>query len=426
MKKIIVLAIAILTLSGCSTDSTDNHSYSEKENLTPTHTTVTTTSTTTQQTITTTSLDDYIANCEVIEYNELSENPNLYKGRNVAYFAKVLQFYPIGRDGNPILRVALSTSNSFDYNDVALVTFPEIEAQFLAGDYIFICGECKGEDSYTESSTWEEFTVPLIEMKYYQEEDSFSFSPQEYMENCTYLPYNDLATNPDIWIGTDLAYMAKVVQVISPEYGNEYTYRLAVSDSFSFNSNDIIIATYTPEDNYRPIENDVLAILGKAEGTMSYESILGQKITLPYIDIKYAAKADTSMLVTTDENGNQSFEFEGLKISISPEYTFTTIENKFSDYFENPVIAVPVTITNVSEETKYLYSGDVELFNPAGISLDSIHYLMDDGDDLFKDLRSGATQESYLYVLYDGDGDYYFEFQDFDYAIEIKYPVVFR
>lgn len=245
----------------------------------------------------------------------------------------------------------------------------------------------------------------------------------EYVESCEIVEYGELARNTSNYVEHDIAYFAKVLQIIPPESGNQYYMRLAVSSTFSIDYNDVVIGTFWSTEELGIIEGDLIGIFGKCKGKESYESVLGEKITLPLIEIWYMGEADSSLFVQIDEVGNQTFVFDGLEIKLSSEYAFTTIDNQFSEYYGKPVIVIPATITNISNETKYLYSGDVKLFGTAGTSLDSVHRLIDGGGDLFNDLRKGATAKGNFYLLYDGDGDYYLEFRDYDFTLEIKYPV---
>lgn len=245
---------------------------------------------------------------------------------------------------------------------------------------------------------------------------------EEYVKSCEIVEYDELARNTTSYVGRDIAYFAKVLQIVQPESGNQYYMRLAVSDSFSIEYKDVILATfYADEPNI--LEGDVISVFGKCKGKESYESVLGEKITLPLMEIWYMSEVDSSQFVQIDENGNQSFVFQGLRITISPEYSFTTIDNKYDDNFGSEVIVIPATVANVSDETKYLYSGDVKMFGSAGTALDTVHLLFDDGDDIFNDLRKGASLNGNFYLIYDGDGDYYLEFRDFDFTLEIRYPV---
>ena len=138
--------------------------------------------------------------------------------------------------------------------------------------------------------------------------------------------------------------------------------------------------------------------------------------------------ADESNEVTDEEEANEeegspegvyglgdTFEFGGssglVELTFGTDITFTTIENQFSDLNGEYVIVLPVTMTNIDDETGSLNMFDISLFGSNGVSLDSVDlYFMDDNILWGSDLRSGATLDSYLHILYDGDGEYVIEF----------------
>ena len=242
---------------------------------------------------------------------------------------------------------------------------------------------------------------------------------QEYIESCEVVEYEELLRNTSAYIDRNLTYYAKVVQIAPTDNGT--ILRLAVSTNSSINSSNIILANLENLGNV--IEGDLLTIYGTCQGSQSYESVLGATITLPYIDIWYYTELEPSRFITTDENGNQTFIFDNLSITISPQYTITSVDNQFSDYYNDKVIAVPVSITNISDETYNLFSGYVREFGSKGVSLDSVDVYFDDGRNIYDDLRPGATTQGHLYLLYDGDGDYCIEFQDNNITIDITYAI---
>lgn len=51
---------------------------------------------------------------------------------------------------------------------------------------------------------------------------------------------------------------------------------------------DTIYATVeVPEGSDRILEDDIITIWGECDGLYSYESVLGSKVSLPKIDVKY-------------------------------------------------------------------------------------------------------------------------------------------
>ena len=51
---------------------------------------------------------------------------------------------------------------------------------------------------------------------------------------------------------------------------------------------------------------------------------------------------------------NKPFKFDDLEITISDKYSFDTIDNEFSEYDNQTVIKLPVTIKNLKDETHSL------------------------------------------------------------------------
>jgi len=117
-------------------------------------------------------------------------------------------------------------------------------------------------------------------------------------------------------------------------------------------------------------------------------------------------------------------EFDDLEIVFSDNVSFTTIDNSYSDYNNAEVVVVPVSITNKSEETHGLNMFYYTVFGSKGTSLSSISAYFDDNVDWkASEMRSNATVESYMHFLYDGDGDYYVEFNNWTKKVEVKLTV---
>lgn len=124
---------------------------------------------------------------------------------------------------------------------------------------------------------------------------------------------------------------------------------------------------------------------------------------------------------TTDK----AFEFDNLEITIGSNYEFTTIDNQFSDEYGKDVIKLPITVKNLKDETHSLNMFSYSVFGSQGTELStSISTYFDDGVDEAGDLRPEASHSKYIYFLYDGDGTYTIEFDDWvnkiDINIEIK------
>lgn len=122
--------------------------------------------------------------------------------------------------------------------------------------------------------------------------------------------------------------------------------------------------------------------------------------------------------------GDEVFH-RGFAIVFSEDYYFDVVDNQFSDKNGAEVVVFPVTITNYSGETGQVNPFSVTIFGSKGTESPGIDAYFDMDLISVGDLRDGATCEAEFYAIYDGDGDYYVEFDTpgLD-AIEVRLPVV--
>lgn len=119
-----------------------------------------------------------------------------------------------------------------------------------------------------------------------------------------------------------------------------------------------------------------------------------------------------------------TFTFDGFELTIYDTIEWTSIVNKYSDYNGKEVVLIPVHIKNLSGETGTINMFYINLFGSAGTELDSVSTYFDNILGYSGDLRDGAEADVYLAVLYDGDGDYYVEFDSFGEKVEVKLPIL--
>ena len=127
-----------------------------------------------------------------------------------------------------------------------------------------------------------------------------------------------------------------------------------------------------------------------------------------------------------DEYGfNETFMFDGLEITIGDGYTFTTVKNQFSDLNGKPVIKLPVTLKNTTSETKGLNMFYYKTYGSQGTAVDTADAYFDSKTSLTYggDLRSGAGKTAYLYVVYDGDGLYAIEFNNYSEKVTAEFNI---
>lgn len=108
---------------------------------------------------------------------------------------------------------------------------------------------------------------------------AYEKSPASYQTGIT---FDQLARTPDQYEGAKVAFTGKIVQVI--EDTNSTEIRLAVNGDY-----DDIILVYIPSKvlgSSRVLEDDLISIYGISKGTVSYESTMGGKITVPSMKAK--------------------------------------------------------------------------------------------------------------------------------------------
>lgn len=121
------------------------------------------------------------------------------------------------------------------------------------------------------------------------------------------------------------------------------------------------------------------------------------------------------------------FDFDGFSITFGSGYTTTVLENQFSDLNGSTVIAVPMSVVNNSDETKSLNMFYFKAFGPSGTELDDVSsYFMDDDVDWMGELRPGASADTYMHMLYEGDGDYFVSFDNFSEEFEVRLPITIQ
>lgn len=118
-----------------------------------------------------------------------------------------------------------------------------------------------------------------------------------------------------------------------------------------------------------------------------------------------------------------TFEFDGLQFKLASTYSFAKIENEFSDYNGKDVIKIGVTVKNVSKEKHSLNMFYYDLFGSKGTELDIITAYFDDAIDYAGDLKPDASYDTNFYILYDGDGKYSIDFDNFTNKLSVEFDI---
>jgi hypothetical protein len=123
----------------------------------------------------------------------------------------------------------------------------------------------------------------ILETKEYELSDEEK--EEDFKADCTSCSYEDLARDPDAFMGENVKVTGEVIQVL--EDGNICELRINITKK-RWGYTDTIYVSYVRKDGEsRILEDDVVTVWGWGEGNISYTSILGQTITLPYVDAEY-------------------------------------------------------------------------------------------------------------------------------------------
>jgi hypothetical protein len=119
-----------------------------------------------------------------------------------------------------------------------------------------------------------------------------------------------------------------------------------------------------------------------------------------------------------------TFVFDDLEITFGKNIKWVTLENQFSDLDGSTVIQIPMTVKNLKNETHGLNMFYYTLYGSKGTELDDVSSYFDESVDFAGKLRTGASQNVYMFMLYDGNGDYYVSFETWGSdPIEVRIPI---
>lgn len=116
-----------------------------------------------------------------------------------------------------------------------------------------------------------------------QKQQQIEQEKQEFKDSCNTYTYEQLARNPAEMIGTRVKLVGEVIQTMYD--GNIVQLRVNITKENGYYSDTVYVRCIIEGD--RILEDDIITIYGTAMGEVSYTSILGAEITLPYIEAEY-------------------------------------------------------------------------------------------------------------------------------------------
>lgn len=111
----------------------------------------------------------------------------------------------------------------------------------------------------------------------------------EYKASCQDYGYKDIARQPDEYKGKKAKFRGKVIQVSESYWDSKkVTLRVDVTEGEYGFWDDTVYVTYKYKDGESKIlEDDIINMYGTIEGTETYVSVLGAKVTIPSFKAKY-------------------------------------------------------------------------------------------------------------------------------------------
>lgn len=119
--------------------------------------------------------------------------------------------------------------------------------------------------------------------------DVSTMSPEEvetqYKALCKTYTYDEIARDPDNYYGMYATFTGEVIQVL--EDGNSLQMRVDVTRGKYYYEDTMFVFYERPEGSSRILEDDIIQMWGQLTGTISYESVMGNTITIPSIDVEF-------------------------------------------------------------------------------------------------------------------------------------------
>lgn len=115
---------------------------------------------------------------------------------------------------------------------------------------------------------------------------------KEYKDSCKTIDFKTLSRNPDKYKDNDYKFEGKIIQV-QEGWGDSVDLRINVTKEENKYLDeplwtDTIYATVEiPAGEDKLLEDDVITFWGTCDGNYTYETVMGNNVSLPKIDIKY-------------------------------------------------------------------------------------------------------------------------------------------
>ena len=118
------------------------------------------------------------------------------------------------------------------------------------------------------------------------------------------------------------------------------------------------------------------------------------------------------------------FTFDGFEVTIGKTITTKKIDNTYSSKNGKTLIAVPVHLKNIGTETESFNHWNIDCFGSKGTETDNVNSIFDETSiAATPEMRPGASVDTFIYMLYDGDGIYGIDFSSYKETKTVEFKV---
>jgi len=127
--------------------------------------------------------------------------------------------------------------------------------------------------------------------------------------------------------------------------------------------------------------------------------------------------SDAVPVIQTEFSFGETLVFDNLEITFMGSISFI-------DVSDERIMRIPVTVTNIGDDTNSFPTWQVTSFGPDGLELGRIPWgAPDDISRPSTNIRPGASRTNYFSLLFDGYGEYIIEFSRWDDTLQVIFSV---
>lgn len=251
------------------------------------------------------------ADYEAVDYLLVYNNQSEYKGKNVKICGQINSIDTNTSNVTYItFKEGISGLTGEIYCNISETEGEKTKSQYKKGDYVEIGGKVGDfvlkmlniDDCHVFSNgdnvkkIIDNYKAQSEEKEASKEKEASAEaqkSKDDFIKECQPYTYKEIARNPDNYKGKSAMFEGKVVQTM--ESGDKVVMRVDVTKeaneyaSGGYLYSDTVYVEYTRKSDKesRILEDDIINMYGTLNGTKSYDSVLGGKITLPYVIAEY-------------------------------------------------------------------------------------------------------------------------------------------